>query len=308
MENTFPKNNKSVVYYAVNKPERVYMLGKRGCYNQLISYAYLKKNKKYITECLPYLKDNGGLLMLDSGIHTFRAKATGDVSNKAMWLDYIKEYTEFIEKYSDYLYSAVNFDLDIFLSRQDIDSINKEYFKPLEAKTNIIYVVHGSSADNSDPAGYKRFEEYAKQHEYLGFSFFNRNANPGKFNNLAKRYGVRVHGFGFTRLSVLKSHPFFSVDSTSWTMGERYGATFKYDGKNFRSLDKTAKFRRKQSKVFCKDNDVDYKGLLEDKKDPVHDFNILAWKGFEKEYYKLANLKLHNKPVYDYDKRRGSIS
>jgi hypothetical protein len=41
---------------------------------------------------------------------------------------------------------------------------------------------------------------------------------------------VKVHGFGMTGLWLLKRYPFFSVDSTSWLSGGKYGRITKESG------------------------------------------------------------------------------
>lgn len=43
------------------------------------------------------------------------------------------------------------------------------------------------------------------------------------------KYGCRVHGFGVTDYELLVKYPFFSVDSTSWQTGMRYGQMTWFD-------------------------------------------------------------------------------
>jgi hypothetical protein len=43
---------------------------------------------------------------------------------------------------------------------------------------------------------------------------------------------VKVHGFGLTSIRVMKSYPWYSVDSTSWVMFGRYGAILVPKTKN----------------------------------------------------------------------------
>lgn len=41
---------------------------------------------------------------------------------------------------------------------------------------------------------------------------------------------TKVHGFGITKMSLLKKYPFYSVDSTTWINGGMYGEVFEFDG------------------------------------------------------------------------------
>lgn len=46
---------------------------------------------------------------------------------------------------------------------------------------------------------------------------------------LAKPYGAVFHGFGLTRTQAIEALPFFSVDSSSWGSGHRYGRVTVWD-------------------------------------------------------------------------------
>lgn len=55
---------------------------------------------------------------------------------------------------------------------------------------------------------------------------------------------VKVHGFGITKMDLLRRYPFYSVDSTTWLNGGMYGEVFKFMGdtvKKHRSLSVVAK-------------------------------------------------------------------
>ncbi|VHX79980.1 Uncharacterised protein [Clostridioides difficile] len=52
---------------------------------------------------------------------------------------------------------------------------------------------------------------------------------------------VKVHGLGFTKTKILKSFKFYSVDSSSWTIGASIGQqlyTFKNGDIHIRRLEK----------------------------------------------------------------------
>ena len=51
---------------------------------------------------------------------------------------------------------------------------------------------------------------------------------------IGEEYGTRFHGFGQTRIEVLKSIPFYSVDSSSWGSGHRYGQVHLWDDRRAR--------------------------------------------------------------------------
>ena len=47
----------------------------------------------------------------------------------------------------------------------------------------------------------------------------------------AHKRGAKIHGLGFTKLKLLEKYHFDSVDSTSWTTGNRFGHIFKFNGR-----------------------------------------------------------------------------
>ena len=51
------------------------------------------------------------------------------------------------------------------------------------------------------------------------------------FINEAHKRGAKIHGLGFTNLKGLALYHFDSVDSSSWTTGNRFGAIYKFNGR-----------------------------------------------------------------------------
>ena len=57
---------------------------------------------------------------------------------------------------------------------------------------------------------------------------------------IAHSYGTKVHGLGYTKLTNLNTQeiPFYSVDSTSWLSGARFGRVYVLDkNKNIKFSD-----------------------------------------------------------------------
>ena len=49
--------------------------------------------------------------------------------------------------------------------------------------------------------------------------------------NEAHKRGAKIHGLGFTNLRLLPQFKFDSVDSSSWTGGNRFGFAYRFNGK-----------------------------------------------------------------------------
>lgn len=298
---------KGIMFFSSSSVQDCKYLLESHIYEILVSIFYLRKNPSfYEKEFFPELKKNGGLFMIDSGGHTYldmfyRGTATPEMYKEDFWIPKIEEYVEYLDTHSDCIFNAANYDMDFFVGRGIIDKWNEKYFKPLEKKMNIVYVIHESYIPaEKDPFGYSQIEYYCKHHKYVGASgtrhFIN---NASRIYNAAKHYGTRVHGFGWTSLPTLKRFPFFSVDSTTWLGGVRYGTSYRYDGKNFRVTPYYKKYYRKADKILCLENGVDYDALLRDERTAVNMYNLIGWKGARREYLEYCK-KLSTKTVLSY--------
>lgn len=53
---------------------------------------------------------------------------------------------------------------------------------------------------------------------------------------IAREHGTVFHGFGQTRIDVLEKLPFYSVDSSAWSAGMRFGSLYLWDDKNHKMV------------------------------------------------------------------------
>ena len=302
------KKDKAVMFFSASSYKDALAVLDSGIYDILTSYHYIMKREKGFTEdIMPRVKENGGLFMTDSGAFTFFAKPTPEMYTEKYWEPYIEKYVQFLIDNAHQIYCAANMDIDIFVGQAIVDKWNKKYFEPLKDIVQIVYIVHGNKdrIRRDDDLGIKRFKDYASKYEYLGLgsSMFKKNSRQdNRFFALARLWKVRVHGFGWTSIPSLKEYPFFSVDSTTWLGGVRYGTTYVYDGANDRVLDHKKKFRRRVMKALCRDLGINHDNLMLEKRDEINAINLYGWKGFRHEFLKAANTKLKYKAVITYAK------
>lgn len=290
----------------------------------LVSYYYIRKQNKYKT-LIPLITEMGGYFMTDSGTFSFAGKYFGTEEEKLFynpeyWIPYIEEYTEWLFNNKDYVFCAANMDLDIFVGSDVVDEWNKKYFKPLEKYMNIIYVAQKVDDERGNPPSQTKYlarlKQYLSEHDYVGINAEWRK-DISKAYSLAASMKKRIHGFALTGYKDCLNYPFFSVDSTSWLMGEQYGITYAYDGTNFTQVMSKDKSKIRRSLKIKNDelskinrNADSLKLLLKDREAKadannraLNANNIEAWKGFRIKYLKSASLKLRTKFVEEYDKR-----
>jgi hypothetical protein len=81
-------------------------------------------------------------------------------------------------------------------------------------------------------------ERYCADHDYVALGGMASNAPPDavarwvvKCFRTAERTGTRFHGFGQTRKPLLTAVPWYSVDSSSWGSGHRFGGVVVWNGR-----------------------------------------------------------------------------
>lgn len=302
--------SKGVLFFSASSVGDTKQLIEFGIREILVSYFYMRKSLKYYAETIPFIKKENGLFMTDSGAFSFMGKFKEgtkeyeDSHKEEFWLSYLEEYVEWLWKNKDNIYVAANLDLDVVVGRDVVRKWNKKYFEPLEkAGLQIVYVAH-EDPSVGDPHAIEHFKEYCMKYKYVGINQRHKDY-ASRFYQIAKQHNVRVHGFAWTELRLCKTYPFFSNDSTTWLGGVRYGTTYDYDGKNFRTLDYKKKHLRKARRIKYENHaDISLKDVtLKEDRVSINRMNLLGWLGFRREYVKMANLKLHSKNVIEYERK-----
>lgn len=295
--------SKGVLFFSASSVGDTRQLVDFGIREILVSYFYIKKSISFYEDNARFLKKEGGLFMTDSGAFSFMGGEMKDeMYTEAYWLPYLEEYVAWLRKNKDYIYVAANLDLDVVVGRDVVRKWNKKYFEPLEKEgLQIVYVAH---EEEQDPHAIQHFKEYCSKYKYVGINQRHKEY-ASRFYQIAKMYHVRVHGFAWTELAICKKYPFFSSDSTTWLGGVRYGTTYDYDGKNFRTIDYKKKYMRKAKRIkYERHANIKIEDVTQrEDRVSINRMNLLGWLGFRREYIKMANLKLHSKKVVDYERK-----
>lgn len=198
----------------------------KGCYdmgvrNFLMSFQYL--NGRNIEDIVKQFSEPVHLF-IDSGAHTYQNDPKYSAFTVEDWEKRLIWYLKWAEKYKDSIFAIASFDFENMMPPEVVERWNKEYFEPFMLRTGIpvCFVWHQASS--------KSWEYYCQRYPYVGFSSINdMNGETIELNeykekiHIAQKYNTLVHGFAMTRTSILPQLPFYSVDSTSWKVGMRYG-------------------------------------------------------------------------------------
>ena len=205
---------------------------------------YFLESFYYIQEWLiPYAK-KAELFLLDSGAFTFMSSKTN--KDNVDFEQYLDEYISFINKHDVKYFFEL--DIDSVVGYEEVKRLRRK----LEAKTGkkCIPVWHKSRGLEEWK---KMCEEYdyvaiggivtkeIKQKEYLILN---------KLIDIAHKEGCLVHGLGFTHTQYIKIVNFDSVDSTTWTYGQRYALGYYFQKNTIKMKARKQNQKLKKERVY----------------------------------------------------------
>ena len=181
-----------------------------GKINYILESFYSIKNWQ-----LPLIKQCK-MFLLDSGAFTFMNSFKGEVN----WDDYIEKYAKFINDNNiDYFFEL---DIDCLVGIEEVERLRHKLESLTQKKC--IPVWHKSR-------GLDYWKRITKEYSYVAIGgIVTKEITKTDYKNfklmleIAKRNMCNVHALGFTNTLLLNKYKFFSVDSTSWTSGTRFGS------------------------------------------------------------------------------------
>lgn len=202
--------------------------------NILESFYYANNNN--IAEYIPHLKH----FMLDSGAFTFFTQG-----KRVDWDEYVVSYADYIRKNNVELFFEL--DIDSLVGYNKVKELRNRLEK--EAGKQCIPVWHKIRGKDEfirmcDEYGYVAIGGIVSKEiippEYKYFPWFIKEAH---------RRNAKIHGLGFTNINALKLYHFDSVDSSSWTSGNRFGKIYTFTGNDLISKNKPPDRRVKSREV-----------------------------------------------------------
>lgn len=200
------------------------------CKYLLLSFWYIRKSKDIGIIKLMQERNAEDNFILDSGAFTLMMTEDGKKTEKLE--EYIEDYIEFIKKYQIKRY--IEMDIDVLVGYERVLEIRKY----LESQIGYpcIPVWHMSR-------GIAEYKKMVAEYDYVAIGGLVAHVKPKQYpliKELAK-YGnskrVKVHGLGFTRKDA-HEYGFYSVDSSSWSAGRRFGHAHIFNNNKLTSIPK----------------------------------------------------------------------
>jgi hypothetical protein len=203
---------------------------------RLESFFYISEHEK------PMIRKYRSFL-LDSGAFTFM----NDKKNAygINWDDYVEKYARFINEYNISLFFEL--DIDSVVGIKEVERLRDK----LEYLTNkkCIPVWHKSR-------GLEYYKQMCKNYDYIAIGgIITREIKRVEypiFSNLlkiAKENNTKVHGLGLTNMEAIKTYKFYSVDSTTWLSGNKFGKIYVFENNKINIIEKPENTRIKTIKA-----------------------------------------------------------
>ena len=182
----------------------------------LASYYY-SRNIPEITERIPRMRD----FLLDSGVFSYI-----NSGKKVDYDRYIHEYADYIRENN--IRSYVELDIDQIVGVKETRKLRDRLENLVGWRSiPVWHSVRGKDSFIQDCRDYPRI--------CLGF-YLTEGLPPALtekytpwFIDKAHELDCRIHGLGFTKTYVLPRFHFDSVDSSTWSFGQRYGISFFFN-------------------------------------------------------------------------------
>lgn len=227
----------TIFYSGVEYESYLDILYDLGIRNFLMSYEYLKGKGIHQLKKYPDMH-----LFIDSGAYTYNQDPKYGEYTIEQWENQIEEYLAWAEKHKNQIFAIADLDIQYLVGYEKVVEWRKKYFEPFMLRTGlpVCFIYHEEGLDV--------WEYMCKRYPYVGISLnIDREVDETELRNkfkIAEKHNALVQGMASTRTGMLTQYPFYTVDSTTWNVGLKYGEISVWTG-NKMSRIKKADFKEK---------------------------------------------------------------
>lgn len=266
----------TIFFSGVEQETYLDILYDMGIRNFLMSYEYLKGKGSSV-----FKKYEGIRLFIDSGAFTYQSDPKYESYTTEQWVDQIHKYLSWVEKHKDYIFAIADLDLQYLpnVGYETVYEWRKQYFEPFMLRTGVpvCFIYHEDGLDY--------WEYMCKRYPYVGFSL---SIDSGDMNTLremfriAEKHNSLCQGMASTNTKMLTELPFYTVDSTTWNVGLKYGEISVWTGTKMTRI-KKADFQTKAFPLIAKYHEkFDFDLILAEDKTEMIRVNAYAFIEAEK--------------------------
>lgn len=209
----------SIFFSGVEQESYLDILYDLGIRNFLMSYEYLKGKGHGQLKKYPDMH-----LFIDSGAYTYQNDPKYEEYTEEQWEEQIEKYLLWAKKHKDQIFAIADLDLQYLpnVGYEKVYEWRKKYFEPFMLDTGIpvCFIYHEDGLDV--------WEYMCKRYPYVGLSLAIDKVEGGSTTlkdmfRIAEKYNTLCQGMASTNTKLLMQYPFYTVDSTTWLAGLKYG-------------------------------------------------------------------------------------
>lgn len=276
----------SIFYSGVEYESYLDILYDLGIRNFLMSYEYLKGKGYSQLKKYPDMH-----LFIDSGAYTYITNPEFESYTVEQWEDQIEKYLAWARKHKDSIFAIADLDLQYLVGNEKVYEWRKKYFEPFMLETGIpvCFIYHEEGLD--------QWEYMCKRYPYVGISL-NVDGNVDEADlrdkfRIAEKYNTLIQGMASTRTSMLTEYPFYTVDSTTWNVGLKYGEISVWNETKMSRI-KKADFESKAFPIISRyDRKFDFDLIREEDKTEMIKVNAYAFVQAEKFIHERLRSKMY---------------
>lgn len=268
----------SIFYSGVEYESYLDILYDLGIRNFLMSYEYLKGKGHGQLKKYPDMH-----LFIDSGAYTYQNDPKYESYTVEQWEEQIVTYLEWAKKHKDQIFAIADLDLQYLdnVGYEKVYEWRRKYFEPFMLETGIpvCFIYHEDGLDY--------WEYMCQRYPYVGLSLALDKAENGEEQlkdmfRVAEKYNTLCQGMASTNTQLLTKYPFYTVDSTTWNVGLKYGEISVWNGTKMSRIKKT-EFESKAFPIISKyDRKFDFDLIREEDKTEMIRVNAYAFVQAEK--------------------------
>lgn len=258
-----------------------------GIRNFLMSYEYLRTKGSFVLK-----KYTDVRIFIDSGAYTYMNDPKYDNYTVAQWEEQIEAYLKWAERHKDNIFAIADLDLQYLpnVGYQQVYEWRKRYFEPFMLRTGIpvCFIYHEDGIDY--------WKYMCKRYPYVGISLANDGISPDELREMfriAENNNAMIQGMASTNTSMLTDFPFYTVDSTTWNVGLKYGEISVWDKTRMRRIKKTEFESKAFPVISLYDRKFDFNLILEEDKTEMVRVNAYAFVQAEKYVHERLKAKMY---------------
>lgn len=276
----------SIFYSGVEYESYLDILYDLGIRNFLMSYEYLKGKGHGQLKKYPDMH-----LFIDSGAYTYITNPEFADYTVEQWEEQIHQYLAWARKHKDQIFAIADLDLQYLVGNEKVYEWRKKYFEPFMLETGIpvCFIYHEEGLDY--------WEYMCKRYPYVGISL-NVDGNVDETDlrdkfRIAEKYNTLIQGMASTRTAMLTQYPFYTVDSTTWNVGLKYGEISVWNETKMSRIKKT-EFESKAFPIISRyDKAFDFDLIREEDKTELIRVNAYAFVQAERFIHERLRTKMY---------------